>query len=81
MNTKHLRALTLQLLLMQDLTFNNKSNNYIRGQRIKVWPVDEWNPVPKEIIDEVLKPFMTNYKEEKDYGYKFIRYSTSQSFS
>jgi hypothetical protein len=49
-----------------DLTFNLNPNQkeFIRGQRIKTDPVDEWcSTINQEIINEVLKPFMTIYKD------------------
>jgi hypothetical protein len=50
-----------------DLTFNlNTESNkeFIRGRRIKVLPIDDWcSTINQEIIDEVLKPFMTIYKD------------------
>lgn len=55
---------------MQDLTFNFISNGkYLRGHRAKLMLTDDRFNISKEILEEVLKPFMINYKEEKDYGY------------
>ena len=71
-----------QLLQTVDLIFDltiipNKT--FIRGQRVKTLPVDDWKLLDEEIIKELIKPF--EIKEEKDYGSRFISYSTSQSIS
>ena len=46
---------------------------------MKTLPIDDWNPLDKEIIKELIKPL--ELKEEKDYGSRFISYSTSQGSS
>ena len=46
---------------------------------MKTLPIDDWNSLDEEIIKELIKPF--EIKEEKDYGSRFISYSTSQSIS
>ena len=55
------------------------NKTFIRGQRVKTLPIDDWNSSDEEIIKELIKPF--EIKEEKDYGSRFISYSTSQSIS